>query len=262
MRAGPDLGEHGLFNYNNHTIVSHALLNKYDTMLSANESTFHGFCEVMAREYETYASPTPFMGEDRFRTCWFSFMNLQVCDDSFCCEECGEAPRVVVIDGVTLNFQKRKQTSTLKPPTHTCSKSAFHEDVKPPRVHLQLVADSALRKDSIALVRWAMTGGAAVSSEQDMSVDHDQVQAEEGEERERTTKKKPAPPPHNISDVARKLRKVNTTLGDLFARFVPPPETSSNRERLARREWLELLRQVSRLLVVRTATDVSAGAVA
>ncbi|KZV81025.1 hypothetical protein EXIGLDRAFT_590183, partial [Exidia glandulosa HHB12029] len=161
MMAGPDLGALGLFNYNNLTIVSHALLNKYDTLLSASETTFHGFCEVMQREYEAYGSPTPFMGEDRFRTCWFSFMNLQVFEDSFSCDKCGNNPRVVVVDGVTVGFQKRRQTSSLRPPTHTCAESAFHEDVKPPRVPLQLIPDQALRKKAIALIKWAQPGGSA-----------------------------------------------------------------------------------------------------
>ncbi|KZV83197.1 hypothetical protein EXIGLDRAFT_589612, partial [Exidia glandulosa HHB12029] len=133
MSAGPDLGELGLFNYNNSTIISHALLNKYDAMVSASETTFHAFCLIMAREYEMYGSPLEFMGEDRFRTCWFSFLQLQTCGDAFTCTVCGDAPRVVIVDGVTVGFQKRKQTSTLRPPTHACATSACHSNVRVPK---------------------------------------------------------------------------------------------------------------------------------
>ncbi|EJD33528.1 hypothetical protein AURDEDRAFT_20472, partial [Auricularia subglabra TFB-10046 SS5] len=118
MMAGPDLGELGLFNLNNHTVLSHALLNKYDTLLSTGETTYHGFCTAIAREYESYDSALPFMGPDRFRTCWFSFMNIQPCTDGFKCKICGPEPEVVVVDGATISYPKRKRTSGLRPPTH------------------------------------------------------------------------------------------------------------------------------------------------
>lgn len=248
MMAGPDLGDLGLFNFNNHTIVSHALLNKYDTLLSANESTFHGFCQVMEREYETCVSAEPFMGEDRFRTCWFSFMNLQSCGDAFCCNICGPTPRVVIVDGVTVGFQKRMQTSTLRPPTHTCAASATHDSVRVAKTPLQLVPDVQLRKQAIALIRWALPGGCAAVEGQDMSVDHDQVQKPK-RGRKKKAKTSPSdpngPPPFVIADVAAQLRKVNPILGDLFEQRVKPASNVLEEERLEHRQWLELLLQVS-----------------
>ncbi|EJD36429.1 hypothetical protein AURDEDRAFT_19627, partial [Auricularia subglabra TFB-10046 SS5] len=133
MMAGPDLGALGCFNYNNQTVLTHALLNKYDSMLNSAETTYHGFCKFMAHEYEAYGCQTPFLSEDRFRTCWYSFMAVQECGDDFECGHCGSEPRVVLVDGVTVGYQKRKQTSTLRPPTHTHRHSPVHEDVKPPK---------------------------------------------------------------------------------------------------------------------------------
>ncbi|EJD38754.1 hypothetical protein AURDEDRAFT_19398, partial [Auricularia subglabra TFB-10046 SS5] len=118
MSAGPDLSDLGLFNMNNQTIISHALLNKYDMLLSSNETTYHGFVQTMSREYESYESPVPFMGPDRFRTCWFAFMNVQQCRDDFKCSICGPEPEVVVVDGVTVCIHKRKRTGKLRPPTY------------------------------------------------------------------------------------------------------------------------------------------------
>ncbi|EJD42794.1 hypothetical protein AURDEDRAFT_29323, partial [Auricularia subglabra TFB-10046 SS5] len=133
MTAGPDLGDLGLFNMNNQTLISHALLNKYDTMLSSNETTYHGFAQTLEREYESYGSELPFMGPDRFRTCWFAFMNVQPCKDDFTCSICGPEPEVVVVDGVTVCFHKRRRTAKLKPPTYISRSSPIHEDVKRPK---------------------------------------------------------------------------------------------------------------------------------
>ncbi|KZV86253.1 hypothetical protein EXIGLDRAFT_559274, partial [Exidia glandulosa HHB12029] len=115
--AGPDLGDIGVFNLNNFTLVTHALFSKYDSQFSNSETTFHAFIASMRDEYQTYQSPHAFMSEDLFRTCWFSFMNLQTCSDSFKCTECGDHPDVVIADGVTVAFQKRRRTSKLRPPT-------------------------------------------------------------------------------------------------------------------------------------------------
>ncbi|EJD36401.1 hypothetical protein AURDEDRAFT_174524 [Auricularia subglabra TFB-10046 SS5] len=79
MASGPDLGSLGLFNHNNQTVVTHALLNKYDSMLGAGEATYNGFCAIMEREYQTYGSAVPFMNADWFRNAWFAFTHLQEC---------------------------------------------------------------------------------------------------------------------------------------------------------------------------------------
>ncbi|EJD40801.1 hypothetical protein AURDEDRAFT_17950, partial [Auricularia subglabra TFB-10046 SS5] len=154
MMAGPDLSSLGLFNFNNHTILSHALLNKYDTLLSGGETTYHGFCQSMSREYKSYDSEVIFLGPDRFRTCWFAFMNVQPCRDDFKCEICGPEPEVVVVDGVTVSIQKRKRTTKLRPPTYTTKSSPVHEHIKRAKQPLQLVADAKLRRKAIALARW------------------------------------------------------------------------------------------------------------
>ncbi|EJD44720.1 hypothetical protein AURDEDRAFT_25179, partial [Auricularia subglabra TFB-10046 SS5] len=131
MAAGPDLGTLGLFNHNNSTILSHALLNKYDTQLSAGETPFNAFCTAVNREYTMYGSKLPFLSADRFRTAWFSFMGVQECGDGYTCKLCGAVPEVVLVDGVTVGYPKRRRTKTLRPPTHTCKSSPVRRDVKP-----------------------------------------------------------------------------------------------------------------------------------
>ncbi|EJD33964.1 hypothetical protein AURDEDRAFT_22396, partial [Auricularia subglabra TFB-10046 SS5] len=118
MAAGPDLGSIGLFNLNNSTVLSHALLNKYDTLLSAGETPFNAFCTAVEREYEMYESEVAFLHADRFRTAWFSFMAVQECRDGYTCNACGAVPEVILVDGVTVGYPKRRKTRSLRPPTH------------------------------------------------------------------------------------------------------------------------------------------------
>lgn len=240
--AGPDLSDLSLFNHNNRTIVSHALLNRYDTMLSAHETTFHAFCQIMTREYEMYASPEPFMSEDTFLPCWFSFMRLQPCDDSFTCPLCGPAPRVVIIDGVTAGFRKRMQTTTLRPPTCRDDRSAVHEDVKPPKRPLQLVPNLQLRKQAIALVRWALPGGKSASEEQDMTIDHD-LQPETAPSARSRVRVTSSNPPFKIAEVAQELKKINPTLASVFQEHVHGRAESKEQAAVANL-WRELLLQV------------------
>ncbi|EJD34051.1 hypothetical protein AURDEDRAFT_20846, partial [Auricularia subglabra TFB-10046 SS5] len=131
MAAGPDLGGVGLFNLNNSTVLSHALLNKYDAQLSAGETPFHAFCTAVDREYQMYGSRLPFLHPDRFRTAWFSFMAVQECRDGYTCKACGTVPEVVLVDGVTVGYPKRRKTGSLRPPTHTCKSSSVRRDVRP-----------------------------------------------------------------------------------------------------------------------------------
>ncbi|EJD37868.1 hypothetical protein AURDEDRAFT_26693, partial [Auricularia subglabra TFB-10046 SS5] len=131
MAAGPDLGGLGLFNLNNSTVLSHALLNKYDTQLSAGETPFNAFCSAVDREYEMYESELPFLHADRFRTAWFSFMAVQECRDGYTCNACGAVPEVVLVDGVTVGYPKRKKTGSLRPPTHICKASPVRRDIRP-----------------------------------------------------------------------------------------------------------------------------------
>ncbi|EJD37193.1 hypothetical protein AURDEDRAFT_22368, partial [Auricularia subglabra TFB-10046 SS5] len=115
--AGPDLRELGLFNYNNRRVYTHELLNRFSTSMLAHETPFHAFRTVVQRGYEENLSAHSFVGDDAFRTAWYSFRRIQHLGDSFQCTTCGDNPRAIIFDGVTASFNAKHRTSTLTPPT-------------------------------------------------------------------------------------------------------------------------------------------------
>ncbi|EJD39347.1 hypothetical protein AURDEDRAFT_29512, partial [Auricularia subglabra TFB-10046 SS5] len=115
--AGPDVRELGVFNYNNHRLYTHELLNKFTSSYSAHELPFHAFRTVTQRTYLENGCKVPFVNDDTFRTAWYSFMRIQDLGDSFRCDKCGPNPRVVLFDGVTVSYNTKHITSTLTPPT-------------------------------------------------------------------------------------------------------------------------------------------------
>ncbi|EJD36737.1 hypothetical protein AURDEDRAFT_174184 [Auricularia subglabra TFB-10046 SS5] len=173
MAAGTDLSGVGLFNLNNSTVLSHALLNKYDSHLSAGEMPFNAFCTAVVREYELYASALPFLHPDRFRMAWFA-----------------------------TGYPKHRKTSSLRPPTHVCKASPVCRDVKPAKTPLQLVGDAALHRKAIAVIRWALPHGRTSIEEQDMNVDHNVEDTTEDAPagRNEGNKAQKAAPPHSIKD--------------------------------------------------------------
>ncbi|KZV93940.1 hypothetical protein EXIGLDRAFT_786903, partial [Exidia glandulosa HHB12029] len=248
--AGPDLGNLGVFNLNNTTLVTHALFNKYDASFLNSETTFHAFYTATQAEYATYMSELPFMGDDLFRTAYFSFVQLQSCGDSFRCDKCGDHPDVVIADGVTVAFQRRKRTSKLRPPNYVTSSSPRHNKVKPPKVGqgLQLVQDRDLRLKALGMITWRLRGGSSNGEAQDMTVDADQLPAKG---RKKTKKKSTAAYDDDaLQDIAERLGEVNTTLGELFTAYVIPAAPDGLSHSIE--NWLELLLQVCRMEVCAT----------
>ncbi|KAJ2911578.1 hypothetical protein MD484_g8838, partial [Candolleomyces efflorescens] len=141
---GPDLREQGLFNYNNSILVSHELLDEYTMAFVASETPFTAFVSVLSHRYTV--SGVTFMGEDLFRSIWFSYVSLQAFDDDFKCSRCGPYPDTVIWDGITLAFSKKHLSATLAPPTQITPQSLIRKHVKNyPKQ--QLIPDVRLRKD-------------------------------------------------------------------------------------------------------------------
>ncbi|EKM82184.1 hypothetical protein AGABI1DRAFT_90450 [Agaricus bisporus var. burnettii JB137-S8] len=119
---GPDLREHGIFNYSNSTFVSHELLDEYTSSFTLSETPFDAWVEFIRRRYMVHGGGQ-FMGKDLFRSCWFAYAHLQKFDDDFECPECGKYPDNVIWDGVTLAFHRRQLLSSIHPPTSVSNSS-------------------------------------------------------------------------------------------------------------------------------------------
>ncbi|EAU92068.2 hypothetical protein CC1G_06055 [Coprinopsis cinerea okayama7 len=140
---GPDLREKGLFNFNNTILVSHELLDEYTSAYTSSETPFSSWVLHLSRRYR--ATGDSFMGEDLFRTVWFSYVSLQGFSSDMKCSRCGDYPETVIWDGITLAFGRKHLTSTLKPPTKVSDSSLVRRNVRyNPRQ--QLILDAALRK--------------------------------------------------------------------------------------------------------------------
>jgi hypothetical protein len=150
---GPDLRELGLFNYNNRVLVSHELLDDYTSFYTSSETPFSAWVIVMARRYQSASST--FIGEDLFRSIWFSYAKLQYLQDDMKCKQCGDYPETIIWDGVTLAFGRKHLQSSLEPPTilGTCSpvRSSTYTKTQ------QLIQDTGLRQQIRQMVSESVT---------------------------------------------------------------------------------------------------------
>ncbi|KAF9470050.1 hypothetical protein BDN70DRAFT_764742, partial [Pholiota conissans] len=127
---GPDCRSIGLFNWNNRALFTHDLLNDYTSQFTTSETPFASWVTVISRRYQSRNVAIPFVGDQLFRAVWFSFIRLVQLDDDMICPACGPNPEAVIVDGVTLAFNRRNLLSTLCPPTTTDNLSPKKELVK------------------------------------------------------------------------------------------------------------------------------------
>ncbi|KAJ2936235.1 hypothetical protein H1R20_g856, partial [Candolleomyces eurysporus] len=140
---GPDLREYGLFNYNNTILVSHELLDEYTMSFVSSKTPFTAFVSVLSHRYTV--SGATFMGEDLFRSIWFSYASLQALENDFRCTRCGPYPEAVIWDGITLAFGRKHLSSTLSPPTQISPHSRICPQIKN-HPKQQLISDVRLRR--------------------------------------------------------------------------------------------------------------------
>ena len=116
-RIGPDLGEYGVLNWNNRFGFTHQLLNQYTSLLTHSETPFNAYYHTVEDEYLNNQSPISFCDDETFEHAWFLFIRLQQLQSSMRCSQCGDNPKVVIADGVSISFPGHHRTETLRPPT-------------------------------------------------------------------------------------------------------------------------------------------------
>ncbi|KAH6873534.1 hypothetical protein BKA70DRAFT_1129979, partial [Coprinopsis sp. MPI-PUGE-AT-0042] len=148
---GPDLREHGLFNYNNSVIVSHHLLDEYTSAYTLSETPFNAWVTHLSRRFQGVGQT--FMGKDLFRSVWFAYASLQAFENDMTCVQCKQFPKTVIFDGITLAYSRKHLHGSLCPPTLTSESSVIRQNVKyfPKQ---QLLPDIFLRRQ----VRKAVKG--------------------------------------------------------------------------------------------------------
>ncbi|KAJ7580453.1 hypothetical protein C8J56DRAFT_1058091 [Mycena floridula] len=101
---GPDLRELGLFNFNNHSIFSHELLEDFVNAFTTSETPI-------------FSPGAPFIGYKTFVAAWFGHAELLAFEGDMTCSACGLHPDSLVCDSVMSAFPEKHRLKTLAPPT-------------------------------------------------------------------------------------------------------------------------------------------------
>lgn len=142
---GPECTALGIFNLNNRSLFTLALLDDYTAHFTRSETPFTSWVAATACRYLNHQSPVDFIKEKAFRTAWFSYIRLVELNNDMRCLSCGDTPAVTIWDGVTLSFNRKHLLPTLRPPTVVDERSEIKQGVR--HQHgLQLIADKHLRK--------------------------------------------------------------------------------------------------------------------
>ena len=123
-RVGPDLGEFGIFNWNNRYAFSHELMNNYTAQFTTSITPFFAFHQTILNTYLCEESPEPFVSLHVFCSAWFAFIRLQKLETNMQCSRCGPNPQIVIADGVSISFP-RHRVAGLRPPTSTDRSTAL-----------------------------------------------------------------------------------------------------------------------------------------
>jgi hypothetical protein len=115
-RVGPDLGEFGLFNWNNRCAFSHELMNNYTSQFTSSITPFFAFHQTIVNMYLCEESPQSFVSLHLFCSAWFGFIRLQQLQTNMRCSRCGPNPQIVIADGVSISFPRHRVLG-LRPPT-------------------------------------------------------------------------------------------------------------------------------------------------
>ncbi|KAF8526808.1 hypothetical protein JB92DRAFT_2648644, partial [Gautieria morchelliformis] len=98
--CGPDLGSLRLFNYNNHTVFMHELLDEYTSMYTQSKTPFRAWMAGMERQYNHHRSRKSFMTDRVFCNVWFTYICLQPWTVPNIFPVCGPSPSTMIWDGI------------------------------------------------------------------------------------------------------------------------------------------------------------------
>ncbi|KIJ31609.1 hypothetical protein M422DRAFT_53298 [Sphaerobolus stellatus SS14] len=126
---GPDLGNYGIFNWNNSFGFTHELLNQYTNVFTTAENPLSAFVTATCRLYLSSDSPVPFGATETFTCVWFSFIDLQKLESEMRCPTCGPHPEIVIADGVSIGYSVTKQKAGLYAPSMTTTDSPTYSSV-------------------------------------------------------------------------------------------------------------------------------------
>ncbi|ORY41974.1 hypothetical protein BCR33DRAFT_698914 [Rhizoclosmatium globosum] len=126
---GPDGCDRGIFNWNNHFLYTHQLLNEYTISFAESEETLGGFCRKMKSKYVDQGSNFAFTNAKTFTKVWFAFRGIQNLS-LVICPKCGIHPKIVVGDGISLAYPLRFKTGLLHAPTTTNEFSSVKQNVR------------------------------------------------------------------------------------------------------------------------------------
>lgn len=201
--VGPDCTDLGIFNLNNVSLFTLALLDDYTSQFSRSETPFISWVSTTDFRYQNHLSKVPFIKEKVFRRAWFSYIRLVRLEDDMRCTTCGPSPNVTIWDGVTLAFSRRNILQTLRPPTATDGRSAVRNGIRPQR-GLQLIEDAILRKD----IQFVLNGQALALPKP--------VDVLEGVDQTRTAALEMMDRIERIPGIVSRLDKVDAGLGKVF----------------------------------------------
>ena len=115
-RIGPDMGKHGVFNWNNRLAFSHELFDEFTSQFTTSETPVYAYHQTIMNTYMSEESPTQLCSFHTFILAYFAYVRLQQIHTGMECLQCGPNPPVVIADGISVSFLKHRIDS-LMPPT-------------------------------------------------------------------------------------------------------------------------------------------------
>jgi hypothetical protein len=91
-RIGPDLGEYGIFNWNNRIAFSHELMHSYTSQFTTSETPIYAFHQTIINTYLNEHSSNALCSLRTFVLAYFAFARLLRIDSKMECIQCGPYP--------------------------------------------------------------------------------------------------------------------------------------------------------------------------
>ncbi|KIK56095.1 hypothetical protein GYMLUDRAFT_174631, partial [Collybiopsis luxurians FD-317 M1] len=120
---GPEPQGIGLFNFNNFVLFSHEVMNEYVSAFSSSVTPFEAWVEHMNYRYLATKLYSPFARGTVFRSAWFAYARLLMLEGDKTCPRCGNYPKTVIWDGVSIVFAQKHVNDGLQPLTETSKDS-------------------------------------------------------------------------------------------------------------------------------------------